>query len=345
MKKKIIFVIIAAVVAGIGYFVYRYQQNLEIVSSSEEEIIFEVEAGQTTEEILENLYDDHLIQDVFFSKVYLQVNSIDSFQANSYVLSPSMGLEKIVEIISIGDFDYLVQDSMTIIEGTTVEDVAEVFASKLDMSVEDVLAVFSDKEYMTLLVEDYDILTEDILTEGIDYPLEGYLYPETYNLTNVEQSVDAYIRLILDFTTEMIEPYLDDIEETGMTIHEFLTFCSIVECESLYDSDKSSIAGVFYNRLNIGQALESDVTVLYALHEKRVAVTNDDLQVDSPYNTYLNTGLPIGPISNVTTATMEACLNPEEHDYYYFFALEDGTVIYSSTYEEHLQVVEENMWY
>ena len=128
-------------------------------------------------------------------------------------------------------------------------------------------------------------------------------------------------------------------------MHEFLALSSIVENESLFEKDRPKIAGVFINRLNEDMALQSDITVLYALQEKRVDVTYADLEVDSKYNTYKNTGLPVGPVCAVSASTMDDVLNYEKSDYLYFFATENGEVIYSKTLEEHEKVVEENIWY
>ena len=105
------------------------------------------------------------------------------------------------------------------------------------------------------------------------------------------------------------------------------------------------IAGVFLNRLYEGMGLQSDITVLYALGESHVDVTIAETKVDSPYNTYQNAGLPIGPVCAVPARTMEDCINYEPSDYFFFFATEDGDVLYTKTYKEHQKVVEENKWY
>ena len=130
-----------------------------------------------------------------------------------------------------------------------------------------------------------------------------------------------------------------------MSVHEFLAFASVVERESLFDEDRAKIAGVFKNRLDKDMALQSDITVLYALNRTGVNVSVAETQVDSPYNTYKNKGLPIGPICAVPATTMESCINYEPSDYLFFFATEEGKVLYSKTYEEHQKIVEENKWY
>ena len=158
-------------------------------------------------------------------------------------------------------------------------------------------------------------------------------------------TIESITEMILSVTAQQLEPLKDQIGKLGMTYHEFLSFASVVENESLFEEDRAKIAGVFINRLEEGMALQSDITVLYALGEKRVDVTYADLEVDSQYNTYKYAGLPVGPVSNPYGKTMEDCINYEKHDYYYFFATEDGKVLYTKTLAEHEQVVEENLWY
>ena len=177
------------------------------------------------------------------------------------------------------------------------------------------------------------------------YPLEGYLYPETYFVTSEKPTIQETTEMILDHTDKVLSKRKADIKSSNMTVHQFLTLSSVVENESLFEKDRAKIAGVFMNRLNKNMPLQSDITVLYALQEKRVAVTSADLQVDSKYNTYKNAGLPVGPVCSPSAGTMDDVLNYEKSDYYYFFAKKDGSVIYSKTYEEHQKAVSENKWY
>ncbi len=136
------------------------------------------------------------------------------------------------------------------------------------------------------------------------------------------------------------------ISGNKVSMHQFLSLASVVQCESSgQKEDQAKIAGVFMNRLEKPMRLQSDVTVNYANQIKTVAVTYNHLSVDSKYNTYKYEGLPVGPISTVSTNIIEACLNYQKTDNLFFFALKDGSVIYSKTYEEHQQVVKENKWY
>ena len=146
-------------------------------------------------------------------------------------------------------------------------------------------------------------------------------------------------------TDQILSERKDDIQAMDMTVHEFLSLASIVENESLFEKDRPVIAGVFMNRLAKDMPLQSDITVLYALQEKKVDVTYQDLEVNSRYNTYMYAGLQIGPVCSPSAPTMDDLISYEKSDYLYFFATEDGEVIYSKTLAEHEKVVSENMWY
>ena len=139
---------------------------------------------------------------------------------------------------------------------------------------------------------------------------------------------------MLDYMDQHLTPYKDSMTKLGYTPHQFLTLCSVVERESLFDKDRPAIAGVFINRLKIGMRLQSDITVNYALNRTGVKVTTKMTKTDSPYNTY-----------KYAQKTMDAVANYTPSDYLFFFAKKDGTVIYSKTYEEHQKAVKENKWY
>ena len=347
MKRihKIIIAVVFVLILAIGGVFFAYNNALKPVSSTSETVQFSVEEGMSHQDVVDQLDSQGLIKSKFFTQLFLRFNDYPIIQVNTYELDKNMNLKTIFDIISTGDYHYLVKDSFTVPEGSTIPDIASVIAEKLGITQEEVINKWADHDYLYQLIEQYDFLSEDILNENILYPLEGYLYPETYNVTNVEMTIEGYTSLMLDMMQSVLAEYQDQIAQSGKTIHEFLTFASIVERESLYEEDKPIIAGVFQNRLDIDMPLQSDITVLYALQRTGLDITYEELETDSLYNTYVYQGLPVGPVSSVYKTTIEACLNPTESEYYYFFACEDGTVLYASTLEEHEKNVEENMWY
>ena len=279
------------------------------------------------------------------AKIHARIGGYDTLQANSYMFTKSMTLPEIMDAINTGDFNYISKNKFTIIEGATIPQAAEAMSAELPFTSDEIIKKWSDSKYLKTLIDEYWFLSDDILNDGIMYPLEGYIYPETYFVTSDSPTIEEITAMILAKTDEELTKRKSEINASGRSVHEFLTLASIVENESLFEKDRPVIAGVFINRLNKDMPLQSNITVLYALQEKRVDVTYDDLEVDSQYNTYKHAGLPIGPVCAVPGHTMDDVLNYEQTDYLYFFATKDGEVIYSKTVEEHNKVVEENVWY
>lgn len=308
-------------------------------------ITVNIPEGSGASYIIEILDENGLVKNKTCAKIHARIGGYDSLQANSYTFNKSMTLSEIMKAINTGDFNYILKNRFTIIEGATIPQAAEAMAEELSFTSDEIIRKWSDKKYLKKLINKYWFISDDILKSGIMYPLEGYIYPETYFVTSEEPTIEEVTDIILSKTDDELTKRKSEIKASGKSIHEFLTLTSIVENESLYDKDRPVIAGVFINRLNKDMPLQSDITVLYALQEKRVDVTYDDLKVDSLYNTYKHSGLPIGPVCAVAGSTMDDVLNYEKTDYVYFFATKDGDVIYSKTIEEHNKAVKENVWY
>ena len=346
-KKLVILLAVAAVIViGAAAGVFMYNDGIGAVDSkSDEAVTVDIPSGSGAMQIIDILDENGLIKNKTMAKIHVKLSSYDSLQANTYIFTKDMDLKEIMTAINTGDFNYLSKNLLTIVEGSTVPQAAAAISEKLNISSDELIALWNDRDYLDSLIEKYWFLTDEILQDGIMYPLEGYLYPETYTVTDQNITAEGITEQILDYTDSVLSERKDDIEAFGMTVHEFLSLTSVVESESLFEEDRPKIAGVFMNRLEEGMPLQSDITVLYALQEKRVNVTYDDLEVDSPYNTYKYTGLPIGPVCSVSAPVMDDTLAYEKSDYLYFFAKEDGTVIYSKTLEEHDKAVSENLWY
>ena len=168
---------------------------------------------------------------------------------------------------------------------------------------------------------------------------KDYIYPETYFVTDKEPTIESITVMFLDKANEELSARKTKIDKCGMSVHELLSLASVVQNESLFEEDIPKIAGVFYNRLKKDMPLQSDITVLYALQEKRGNVTYADLEIDSPYNTYKYAGLPPAPINVPPKPCLEAVLNPDQHGYIYFCARPafDGTHRFAVGYSEHLK--------
>ena len=195
------------------------------------------------------------------------------------------------------------------------------------------------------LIDKYWFLTDDILKDGIYYPLEGYLFASTYELYN-GSGIKDIITKMLDGTNDILTKYKEDIENSKYSVHEILTLASVVEQEGAASNDRAGVAGVFYNRLKIGESLGSDVTTYYAYGKN----FDEDLSMSelnncsNGYNTRngCNAGkLPIGPICSPSSDSIIATINPSNHDYLFFVADKTGKTYFTKTNAEHNAKVRE----
>ncbi len=345
-KRTIIISVISIIVACIIFAVFFYQQGLKAPSTqNDEDVIVLIEEGSSGRDIITALDEAGLIKNKLCAQIYLKLGSFNHLQANTYIFNQTMGVKELLSIIENPDFEYILKSKLTIIEGTTLPQVASTLAEILELEEKEVIKQLNNKDYLQSLIDQYWFLSDDILKSGIMYGLEGYLYPETYFITEQNPSLENIMKVVLDHSQDIYDQFKDEIAKTRWSFHEFMTLASIVEKESLFDEDKNMIAGVFVNRLEKSMLLQSDITVNYALQRTGVNVSIAQTQTDSPYNTYKYLGLPIGPVSNVSSDTMKRTLEYSDHDFIYFFADENGKVYYNVTYSDHQKTVEEYRWY
>ena len=170
--------------------------------------------------------------------------------------------------------------------------------------------------------------------------MEGYLFPATYELMVGESEHDIINRMLTAFNQRIVPLYKQS--GTSYSLDEIVTMASIVEREAANDSERGKVASVFYNRLKNDMAFGSCATVQYIIKERKDVLSNSDIKIKSPYNTYINKGLPIGPIASPGESSVKAALYPEDTDYLYFAARADGSEnVFTRTNEEHLQVVQQ----
>ncbi len=347
MKKSrliIILLIAVAVLAAAGFFFYS--SGIAAADPDDDELVtVSIPEGSSASAIIDILDENGLIKNKTMAKIHIRIGGYDSLQANSYLFRKNMDLTEIMKAINTGDFEYLSKNAFTIIEGATIPQAAESISENMPFTAEELIKKWNDRTYLKKLIEKYWFLSEEILKDEIMYSLEGYIYPETYIVTSEKPTPEEVTDIILSMTDKVLSERKDEIAAMDMTVHEFLSLAAVVENESLFEKDRPVIAGVFINRLKKDMPLQSDITVLYALQEKRVNVTYKDLEVDSAYNTYMYAGLPVGPVCSPSAPAMDDLLHYEKSDYLYFFATEDGKVIYSKTLAEHEKAVNENMWY
>lgn len=345
-KFKLIFIIAIILVVVITGGLFFYLSGLGAVDSNNEEpVTVNIPSGSGASYIVEILDENGLVKNKTCAKINARIGGYDSLQANTYIFNKSMTVPEMFKAINTGDFNYLSKEKLTVREGLTIPQVAEAIAIELPFSKDEIIKKWSDKAYLKELIGQYWFLSDDILDADIKYPLEGYLYPETYFITEENPSIESITSMMLDMMDTQLTSIKGELESNKYSIHELLTLASIVEKESSNVSDAMpEVAGVFINRLDKGISLGSDVTVNYIFEKDGVELTMSQLDSDNKYNTRKFTGLPPGPICSVNIKAIDSVLNYKDTEYMFFYATPEGEIIFSKTVEEHNKAVEEHPW-
>ncbi len=347
MKSKITIALVIIILVLVGFiFFIKIYPNMPTDPSSDETVVYTVVPGMTPTEILSDLEQMELIHSFDYGYNYLIENDYNDFYANTYALSKANTTEENIDILLNPETNIDEDDTCKIVvpEGALLLDIVDSITKCIDTTSDEVMDYISDTNNLETFINEYWFLTDEILSEDIIYPLEGYLGAATY-LVYDTTTVEDIIYQMLDATKSHLADYEEAINDSSYTAHQILTMASIIEREAMHDEDRASVSSVFYNRIIDGMPLQSDITVLYALGETKEHVLYSDLEIDSPYNTYLYDGLTPGPIATPGVPSIKAALYPADENYYYFFANQDtGEVYYAETYEEHLAISEEYAW-
>ena len=344
-----ILVVCASLVVVIGLLYSGWQMIYNgflapMEPGSTEEVGFTVASGDSLTKVSNNLQDAGLIHDRTVFKYYCDFAGMgQKIQAGSYKLTRGMTMTEIADQLTTGDGNPIVRN-ITMIPGWTVEDFAEKLAS--DGVIADKNA-FLEKCRTGDAFTDYYYIADVKATSDASqrkYILEGYLAPNTYEVYMDASDEDIIRKLLSQTEAEFPAEYQNRATELGMSMDEVLTLASLIEKEAK-EADFIKVSAVFHNRLKQNIKLGSDVTIHYITGVRKMSLTNSDLQVDSPYNTYLYAGLPIGPICNPSPKAIAAALYPDETyvaENYLFFCSKDpesGELYFSKTQEEHDQAV------
>lgn len=339
--RKIVTIIILSLIAimlvgGVSGYLYIKSALEPVDSSSKENIKVEIPIGSSSSEIANTLEENGVIKNARIFRFYIKFKNASNFQAGEYTFSPSLTLEEIIETLKTGKIFAEPLHKVTIPEGQTIEEIADIYSEEFDFSKKDFLKKVNDLDYIEELMDEYPtILTDEILNSNIKTPLEGYLFAATYDFYERNPGIDFIVRMMLDQTAVIIGKYEEQIANSDLTIHEIITFSSLIENETPTIEERKTIAGVFYNRLEEGMRLQTDPTVAYAQGKHLEQVLIKDTKVESPYNTYYIDTLPVGPISNFAENALEATIDPEDTEYKYFLHDFDGEIHFSKTNDEH----------
>lgn len=336
-----------------AFFIYMYiksgSEPLDPNSTEVKEVT--IEQGSSSGMIGDQLENEEIIRNGTMFEFYLKLNSISDYHAGSYELSPSMNFEQIAKTLETGRIYEEVLGRLTIPEGFTIEQIAAQMAEQEQTSGQEdrFLELMEDEAFINTMIEEYpDMLSEEILAEDVKYALEGYLYPATYDITEEEPDIENLVRRMLDATrNNTFSVYQSsngysitfEGETEELSFHEFLTLSSLIEKEATSLADRSKIASVFLNRMSESPSmpLQTDPTIAYAIGEHQERILFEDLEVEDPYNTYTNTGLPPGPIASPGMQSVQSTMNPSNTDFYYFLADSEGNNHFARTFEEHVE--------
>lgn len=341
--RKIVFWIALSIliVGSIGGFVgYKYisKATKAYDKNSEEVIAVEIPIGSGLNTISKMLEEAGVIPDARLFKYYAKFNNESQFQAGKYELSKAMTPDELIQSLKTGTVYHEPLFTLTIPEGLWLTEIAALVEKGTGVDAASFLAYVNDRETVGILREKYpNLITEETLQEDVKFPLEGYLFPATYPFYEENPSVEVIVDSMLQATDNNVAPYLEALMEQEKSAHWLLTFASLLEKEATAETDRATIASVFYNRIKEGMPLQTDPTVAYAHGEHLTRTLFKDLEIDDLYNTYKYPGLPPGPIAGPGKSSIEAVMDPSDTKYLYFLADKEGINHFAETYEKHLE--------
>lgn len=328
--KLVAAVVLVTALVTLVYYVIKVNKA---ASSESREVNILVEKGMRTKQVAYLLQDKNVISSANIFLIYSSLHSAGGkIQAGQYVLNANMTIAEIIDILTHGK---VVSDerTLTIVEGWSNKQIGS-YLTKRQIN-----------DFDLSLDENYDFKFGDLAQE---FSYEGFLFPDTYKLAAGEASPSLIKKMLNNFENKMTDDLLNDISAKKRNLKDVLILASIVEKEvgrnkpSLTQEDLDAmhkerllVASVFYNRLQIGMALESDATVNYVTGKSDRSVSIADTKINSPYNTYQHRGLPPTPIGNPGIDAIGAAISPAQTDYLYFLNAPDGTAYFAKTLAEH----------
>ncbi len=325
-RKNLALVIISGELFGASALVVFYIliitfSTYEVNLNNEQSKIVKIKRGISFSEITKLLYINDIIDS---PKEFLWISKLFGFEkklkAGKFEIPERISYYSLLELLSYGKS---IQEKVTIPEGLRTEEVASILEEKLDIDKERFLELINDKDF----IKSFGFNTVS---------LDGYLLPETYNFYWLMKEEDVIATLIKEFKNVLADSVMAKISESEYTLREYIILASIIEGEAMRDEERALVSAVYHNRLRKRWRLQADPTIQYLINDGPRRLLKKDLKIDSPYNTYLYSGLPPGPISNPGRKSILAAIYPAEEDYFYFVAKGNGYHTFSKTQREHL---------
>lgn len=361
LKGFFVTVFVLLILLGVGgFFGYRYVESAlqPVDANSKQYVTVQIPEGANLQQIGDTLENSGLVKHGFIFSLYAKYKDYSDLKSGYYNLQKSMSTDDIIKELQKGGTPQpqeVALANLTIPEGYTLDQIAQTVGQlqgefKEPLTADAFLAKVQDETFISQLVAKYPTLLESLPTKesGVRYRLEGYLFPATYSIkesTTVESLIDEMVAAM----DQNLSGHYTAIKEKNLTVNELLTIASLVEKEGLKTDDRKLIAGVFYNRLNLGMPLQSNIAILYAEGKlgQNISLADDaaiDTTINSPYNVYTNLGLMPGPVDSPSLDAIEASINQTKSDNLYFVAnVQDGKVYFATTREEHDRNVAEHV--
>ncbi len=338
LKFLILVLICVVVFMACSLYGYRYiaegTAQAQMPLTEQTGVVFKVSSGSSAVNIAEQLKEQGFIDNTQLFKLLSKFMGFDSaYKAGNFIISHDMNYYALMVVLSGEPLKNPTKDIM-IPEGKTLIETVAILSAQGYIDEGKFLRI-AERE-----TEVFNFLKDVKATDSRKYPLEGYLYPDTYRMDEGWTEQDLVDRMLNEFHRVFKQEYYERAEELGMTIDEVITLASLIEMEAVHPADYKKISSVFHNRLNSDiKLLQCDATIQYArIYEglgRTSAVLFKDLEIEHPYNTYKYPGLPPGPICSPRIDCIEAALYPEKTNYFYFFATPEGENIYNETLEGH----------
>ncbi len=335
---KIRFLIIFVVILISVFFLWQgiyLPKDFNLVESK----LFLIESKQSVFQIAENLEKQGLIRDKYFFIFYVIIKGeTGNLQAGEYILTSNSSMAKVVRKIATGD---ILEEKITIIEGWNLRNIGWYFENRGMFQAGELFELVGfpliDYSDVTTLPQPRDFSQEYnfLKDKPKDVNLEGYLFPDTYEI-NKGTSIETIVKKMLNnFDKKLTSDLREEITRQNKSIFEIITMASLLEKEVQSLKDKEMVSGILWKRLKFRVPLQVDATIIYITGKKTTKVSRDELQIDSPYNTYRYLGLPFGPICNPGIESILATLYPKDSSFWYYLSTPDGETKFSRTLLEH----------
>ena len=304
------------------FFFICFEIYIPINPRSHETITYTVQKGWGDDEIAKDLQKLEIIRNNYFFRLYVVVSLQHSnLQAGEYNLSPKMSIYQIAKKMAQGD---VIRDTVVILEGWDIKDIAEYVQSK---------GICDQNEFIALTQKDYSSEFSFLQDKPKNLSFEGYLFPDTYEISKGESCEDILSLMLNNFDKKLTPELRTEIKKQNKSIFDVITMASMIEKEVRGLNDKKIVSGILWKRLAINMPLQLDSTVNYITGGSRPSVSIKETKIDSPYNTYKYPGLPKGPISNPGMSSITAAVYPKSTNYWFW--LSDGITHFSETLAQH----------